>query len=335
MLDKTKTDQIPILDLLKFFEGDEVTQISVAADLRWIQEKIGFYYMINHGVASDLINEAVGQVQALHSLPMEEKLKVKVDKDTTGYIPIKSTMYVTTDAGKNDNYDLNENYRIVRERKIDHPSILAGRRFSGPNKWPNSDLLPDFKNIMLKYYSAMESLGRNMLPLYARALDLAPDYLDGFFTDPMWFTRNVHYPAMKAEENQFGISPHSDHGFITLLPVSKVPGLEVKTQDGNWISGDYVEDAIIVNSGDFMKKWTNGRFIATPHRVLPPRKDRYISAFFFNPNWDVLSSPLPSCIDEHDPNKFEIISFYDHLCDYVDKNYTQSSGGHAKDPAAF
>ena len=335
MLDKTKTDQIPILDLSKFFEGDEVTQISVAADLRWIQEKIGFYYIINHGVASDLINEAVGQVQALHSLPMEEKLKVKVDKDTTGYIPIKSTMYVTTDAGKNDNYDLNENYRIVRERKIDHPSILAGRRFSGPNKWPNSDLLPDFKNIMLKYYSAMESLGRNMLPLYARALDLAPDYLDGFFTDPMWFTRNVHYPAMKAEENQFGISPHSDHGFITLLPVSKVPGLEVKTQDGNWISGDYVEDAIIVNSGDFMKKWTNGRFIATPHRVLPPRKDRYISAFFFNPNWDVLSSPLPSCIDEHDPNKFEIISFYDHLCDYVDKNYTQSSGGHAKDPAAF
>jgi len=335
MLDKTKTEQIPILDLLKFLEGDEVAQISVAADLRWIQEKIGFYYIINHGVASDLINEAVGQVQALHSLPMEEKLKVKVDKDTTGYIPIKSTMYVTTDAGKNDNYDLNENYRIVRERKIDHPSILAGRRFSGPNKWPNSDLLPDFKNIMLKYYSAMESLGRNMLPLYARALDLAPDYLDGFFTDPMWFTRNVHYPAMKAEENQFGISPHSDHGFITLLPVSKVPGLEVKTQDGNWISGDYVEDAIIVNSGDFMKKWTNGRFIATPHRVLPPRKDRYISAFFFNPNWDVLSSPLPSCIDEHDPNKFEIISFYDHLCDYVDKNYTQSSGGHAKDPAAF
>ena len=335
MLDKTKTEQIPILDLSKFLEGDEVAQISVAADLRWIQEKIGFYYIINHGVASDLINEAVGQVQALHSLPMKEKLKVKVDKDTTGYIPIKSTMYVTTDAGKNDNYDLNENYRIVRERKIDHPSILAGRRFSGPNKWPNSDLLPDFKNIMLKYYSAMESLGRNMLPLYARALDLAPDYLDGFFTDPMWFTRNVHYPAMKAEENQFGISPHSDHGFITLLPVSKVPGLEVKTQDGNWISGDYVEDAIIVNSGDFMKKWTNGRFIATPHRVLPPRKDRYISAFFFNPNWDVLSSPLPSCIDEHDPNKFEIISFYDHLCDYVDKNYTQSSGGHAKDPAAF
>ena len=197
MLDKTKTEQIPILDLSKFLEGDEVAQISVAADLRWIQEKIGFYYIINHGVASDLINAAVGQVQALHSLPMEEKLKVKVDKDTTGYIPIKSTMYVTTDASKNDNYDLNENYRIVRERKIDHPSILAGRRFSGPNKWPNSDLLPDFKSIMLKYYSAMESLGRNMLPLYARALDLAPDYLDGFF-----YGSHVVYPECSLSSNE-------------------------------------------------------------------------------------------------------------------------------------
>ncbi len=335
MLDKTKTEQIPILDLSKFLEGDKVAQISVAADLRWIQEKIGFYYIINHGVASDLINEAVGQVQALHSLPMEEKLKIKVDKDTTGYIPIKSTMYVTTDVGKNDQYDLNENYRIVRERPSDHPSILAGRRFTGPNKWPSTELLPDFKNIMLKYYSAMEKLGHAMLPLYARALDLPADHFNKFFTDPMWFTRNVHYPAVQAEKNQFGISPHSDHGFITLLPLSKVPGLEVKTQCGQWISGGYVKDAIVVNSGDFMKKWTNGRFIATPHRVQPPPEERYISAFFFNPNWDVMSSPLPSCINEQDCSKFEITSFYDHLCDYVDNNYTKSSGGHAKDPATF
>ena len=316
-----------------FIEGDEVAQISVAADLRWIQEKIGFYYIINHGVASDLINEAVGQVQALHSLPMEEKLKLKVDANTTGYIPIKSTMYVTTDVGKNDQYDLNENYRIVRERSSDHPSILAGRRFSGPNKWPSLKLLPDFKNIMLKYYSAMEKLGHLMLPLYARALDLPANYFNKYFTDPMWFTRNVHYPAMQPETGQFGISPHTDHGFITLLPLSKVPGLEVKTQDGKWISGDYVKDAIVVNSGDFMKKWTNGRFIATPHRVQPPKKERYISAFFFNPNWDVISSPLPSCVNKQMSKIYNITNFYDHLCNYVDSNYTQSSGGHAKDPA--
>lgn len=332
MLDKTKIDQIPILNFSKFLDGDEQAKVALASDLKWIQEKIGFYYIINHGVSLNLISKAIGQVRALHSLPMEEKIKLKVDKDTTGYIPIKSTKYITTDVEKNDNYDLNENYRIVRERRSDHPSILAGRRFTGPNKWPNSMVLPEFKSIMIDYYNAMEKLGRNMLPLYALALNLEADYFEPFFTDPMWFTRNVHYPAVNAEANQFGISPHSDHGFITLLPVSKVPGLEVKTQNGKWISGDYVEGAIIVNSGDFMKKWTNGRFIATPHRVLPPQEDRYISAFFFNPNWDVMSFPLPSCISDQCAEKFEITSFYDHLCNYVDSNYTQSSGGRAVNP---
>ena len=114
MLDKTKTDQIPILNFSKFLEGDEKAKVALASDLRWIQEKIGFYYIINHGVPPNLIRRAIGQVRALHSLPMEEKIKLKVDKDTTGYIPIKSTKYVTTDVEKNDNYDLNENYRIVR-----------------------------------------------------------------------------------------------------------------------------------------------------------------------------------------------------------------------------
>ncbi|MEE2999950.1 MAG: 2-oxoglutarate and iron-dependent oxygenase domain-containing protein [Pseudomonadota bacterium] len=333
MFGESKIDQIPILDFSQFLKDEEESKCSMAAQLRRIQEEVGFYYIVNHGVPSSLIDRAINQVQKLHSLPLSKKLELKVDKDTTGYIPIKSTMYVTTDVGENDRYDLNENYRIVRERPSDHPSIIAGRRFTGPNKWPSDELLPNFKNVMLEYYTAMEKLGHAMLPFYARALDLPVNYFAEFFTDPMWFTRNVHYPTIPAKKNQFGISPHSDHGFITLLPLSKVPGLEVKTQDGRWISGGYVKDAIVVNSGDFMKKWTNGRFIATPHRVLPPKEDRYISAFFFNPNWDVMSSPLPTCIGGQDGNKYDVTSFYDHLCNYVDSNYTKSSGGNAKDPA--
>jgi isopenicillin N synthase-like dioxygenase len=332
-MDKQSTDQIPVLDLGPFLSGGAMAIQESAEKLRWVQEEIGFYYIVNHGVSADLIQNAIDQVRALHALPMDEKLKLKVDEDTTGYVPIKSTIYVTTDAGENDQYDLNENYRIVRERPLNHPSIIAGRRFTGPNKWPSIDLLPDFKSVMLDYYTAMENLGRSLLPLYARALDLAPDYFDDLFTDPTWLTRNVRYPAVKAEENQFGISPHTDHGFITLLPVSKVPGLEVKTQAGDWMTGDYIDGAMIVNSGDFMQKWTNGRFIATPHRVIAPKEERHISAFFFNPNWDVRSDPLPSCLSDDHPSKFDVTTFHEHLCNYVDRNYTKSTGGQAQDPS--
>ena len=46
MLNKTKIDQIPILNFSKFLDGDEQAKVALASDLKWIQEKIGFYYII-------------------------------------------------------------------------------------------------------------------------------------------------------------------------------------------------------------------------------------------------------------------------------------------------
>ena len=324
---KLNRDEIPIIDLGPYFNGTAEAAEQTAAKLRWVQEEIGFYYLINHGIAANLIQKALEQVRLLHDLPIERKLDLKVDSRTTGYVPIRSTVYVSSNVNNNTKKDLNANFRIVRERPIDHPSIKAGRRFTGPNKWPNTELLPDFKTNMLEYLNAMETLAHSLLPLYALALELEPDYFDEYFTDPTWLTRNVHYPTEIPEENQFGISPHRDHGFITLIPVSEVPGLEVRSEDNHWIAANYVENALIVNSGEFMTKWTNGRFIATPHRVLSPVKDRYISAFFYNPNWDVKSDPLPGCIGPDNPPLFKPTRFLDHLCEYVDRNYTKSSGG--------
>lgn len=320
-------ETIPQIDLAPYLAGEPGAAEAAAERLRWVQEEIGFYYLINHSLPAEVVERAYEQVEAFYALPLEEKLKLKVDHLSTGYVPIKSTVYVTSEVNENTKKDLNENYRIVRERPADHPGILAGRRFTGPNKWPDPALLPDFKPAMLAYYQAMEDLGYSLLPLYAMALGLAPDYFNDMFTDPNWMTRNVHYPAVEAEENQFGISPHTDHGFITLLPINEIPGLEVKSQAGTWIPAEYIPGALIVNSGDFMTKWTNGRFIATPHRVLTPKTERYISAFFYSPNWDVMSNPLPGCAGPDNPPAYEVTSFLEHQCNYVDRNYAKSSGG--------
>ena len=175
---------------------------------------------------------------------------------------------------------------------------------------------------MLEYFRAMEDLG------YAMALGLPQDYFNERFTNPCWISRNVHYPPMNAEEGQFGIAPHTDPGFITLLPTNEVPGMQIQARDGVWISAGYLENAIIVNSGDFMAKWTNGRFRATPHRVLPPTKDRYMYIdLFYNPNWDVSSALLPgSSGQDHQPPR-ETTTMLDHLCAYVNSNHAQSAGG--------
>lgn len=329
--DKPVYEEIPSLDLGPYLAGKPGALDALATQLAKIQQEIGFYYITNHGVPKELIQKANAKLKQFFALPMSEKMKLKTNAASVGFIPPKSTVYVTSTVNKNTMPDLNECLITARERPADDPNVIARRRFHGPNEWPSEDVLPGYRTTMLEYYAAMEALGRKMLPVYARALGMPANYFDPFFTDPMWITRNQYYPAVQAEENQFGISPHRDHGFITLLPLAEEPGLQILAPSKGWLDAEVKENGIIVNTGEFMHRWSNGRFIATPHRVLPPKRPRYSIAFFFNPNWDALANPLPSCVSADNPAKFEPMNMLDYTAMYVDRNFAKSAGGKVDD----
>ena len=316
---------IPTLDLGPYLAGSTEARDALAAELRHIQENIGFYVVVNHGVQQAPIQRGYDALREFFALPVEEKLKVKINENSVGYVPIRSTVYVTSKINQNTKKDLNETITIARERPPDDPDILQGLRFVGPNQWPEG--LNGFRDAMIAYQEALSTLGYAMLPLYALALDLPSDYFEPYFTRPTWWTRNTFYPAVEPEDNQFGISPHSDHGFITLLPMSQVAGLEILSPQGEWIPATPVDDGIIVNTGEFLNRWTNGRFLATPHRVVPPEEDRYSMAMFFNPNPETVAEPLQSCISAEHPAAFEPVTMIDYMCWYIDSNYKREAGG--------
>jgi len=316
---------IPTLDLGPYLAGSTGARESLALELRRVQENIGFYVVVNHGVPQAPIERGYAALREFFALPLEEKLKLKIDERSVGYVPIRSTVYVTSKINKNTKKDLNETITIARERPADDPDIQQGLRFVGPNQWPEG--LVGFRGAMIGYQQALSVLGYAMLPLYALALDLPSDYFDPFFTRPTWWTRNAYYPAVEPEDNQFGISPHSDHGFITLLPMSEVPGLEILSPQGEWMSAAPVRDGIIVNTGEFLNRWSNDRFLATPHRVVPPERGRYSMAMFFNPNPETLAVPLESCVSSEHPAAFEPVTLIDYMCRYIDRNYKREAGG--------
>lgn len=319
-------EEIPVLDLGPYLADEPGALDRLAAELRHAQEEVGFYFIVNHGVPRPLIARTHANLKRFFDLPDAEKRKHR------NYLPPKSTIYVTSTVNENTKPDLNEMLRIFRERPADHPAIKAKLPSHGPNQWPDEALLPGWKTEMLEYYGAMEALGRKMLPVYARALDMPADYFDGLFDDPVWTTRNQHYPAVPADDNQFGIAPHRDHGFLTLLPVTDVPGLQIQTASGRWLPAHFVEDGIIVNTGEFLNRWTNGRFMATPHRVIPPQRDRYSLAFFFNPTWDTIAEPLPTCVSADNPPRFKPVRFLDYRQWYLEQNYLTEEGEVRSEP---
>ncbi len=317
--------EIPTLDLGPYLSGDPEARERLAQTLCHVQETIGFYVVVNHGVPDEPIERAYEALREFFALPLAAKLTLRIDARSVGYIPAKSTVYVTSKFNVNTKPDLNETITLARERSLEDPAIRQGLRFVGPNQWPES--LPEFREAMIAYQEAMSVLGYAMLPLYARALDLPADYFAAYFTEPMWWTRNAYYPALDPEENQFGISPHSDHGFITLLPMSEVSGLQILLPSGAWFPATPVAGGILVNTGEFLNRWSNGRFLATPHRVVAPASDRYSMAMFFNPNAETVAEPLETCVSEERPPAFEPVTMLDYMSWYIDSNYKREAGG--------
>ena len=320
-------EEIPILDMAPYLAGVPGAAEELAANIRFIQETIGFYVVINHGLDRKLIDDANAALEDFFKLSKEEKAVDKFDETSVGYIAPKSTVYVTSKVNKNTKQDLNETLVLCLDRPDDHPYVRDGVRFTGPNKWPAQ--LPNFRAPMVRYQNACADLGRKIVPLYALALGKPADFFDAYFKEPIMWTRNAHYPAVEAEENQFGISPHSDHSFLTILPLTKVAGLQVLTRQGNWLPAAYMEDALVINTGEFLNLWSNGRFIASPHRVIPPDEDRISMATFFDAAPETIADPADFA-EPGEELKYEPISMIEYVCWYIDRNYSSKAGGKAE-----
>jgi isopenicillin N synthase-like dioxygenase len=171
--------------------------------------------------------------------------------------------------------------------------------------------------------NAMESLGRRLVPIYAAALDLPPDYFDGMFRRPNMIQRFSHYePRPAYEENEFSIAPHTDSGFMTLLAPSAVPGLSIRLPDGTWFDAPSIQGCFIVNGGDILRRWTNDRFLSTPHRVINASgKHRYAIPFFFDAHPDTMIACLPTCCSADNPPKYDPITYDDYALWYAQRNY--------------
>ena len=127
---------------------------------------------------------------------------------------------------------------------------------------------------------------------------------------------------MPAEVNQFGIAPHSDANFMTFLPQSEVPGLQVRMPDGAWVDVPAIPGSYAVNSGDTLRRWSNGRFLSTPHRVLPPvGRHRYAIPYFLAPHLDTRIECLPTCTGPGNPPRWEPITYEAWITAWTNANY--------------
>jgi isopenicillin N synthase-like dioxygenase len=314
-------ETIPVLDLAPLLSGEPGAVPALGAALRDAFENVGFYFVINHGVPQSLIDATFAAAKQFHDMELERKMALQMNKNNVGYMPFKGSTTRHSTLNANNQPNLVEAYFTKRELPADFPDALAEQPFRGPNQWPAD--LPGFREAVLAYHAAMERLGVGLLPLYATALDLPADYFAPAFKAPSFTLRMSHYPRQDVvEDNEFGLAPHSDTSFMTMLAQNDVPGLSIRLPNGRWIDAPSLPGSILVNGGDLLRRWTNDRFLATPHRVINRSgQERYAIPFFMDCDYDWRMECLPTCQEEANPPKYAPITYPEYMTWFRDMNY--------------
>lgn len=309
----SQTDEtIPVIDLGAYRANHPGAREATAAELRVACEEIGFYFIANHGVSRSLVDRVFAETKRFHDQSLESKLAIKANMHNVGYMPYKTSVFRASSIYGGDKPDLNEALFLKRDLPSDHPDVLAGKRFRSQNRWPTD--LPGFRETVVAYMDAMEALALELIPLYAVALDLPPGWFDEAFSHPMFTLRLTHYPPAEHAPDQYGIAPHSDSSFLTLLAQNETPGLSIQTRSGHWIDAPVLPDTFLVNSGNLLHRWSNERFLSTPHRAVNATDvDRYAIPFFFDCNIDYVMECLPTCQGPINPPKYPPTTYMDYM----------------------
>ena len=316
-----ETQEIPVLDLGPYRAGEPGARVALGGQMRDALERVGFYFIENHGVDQALVDAVFAEAARFHAQPLGAKMAVGANEHNVGYMPMKGSTTRSSKVNRNTKPNLVEAFFIKRDLAPDHPDVGANVRFRPANPWP--DGLPGFRETLVGYCDVIEALARSLMPVYAAALELDAGFFDAAFTEPQYVLRLSHYtPQDVVADNEFGSAPHTDSSILTILPPSELPGLEIQARSDDWFAAPITPGRFLVNTGDMMHRWSNHRFLSTPHRVINRSgAERYAIPFFFDCTRDYVMNCLPGCSGPGNPPRYGPTTYAEYMAWFAGQNY--------------
>jgi len=302
---------VPTIDIGPYFNGDAKAKAVVARAIGDACETIGFFAISGAGIDQKLIDQAFRTAAAFYDQPQAVKDMARpVDSKAARGYHMLGTKNLAKTLGYDNPPDLREQFYLgpMVDRSADFARFPEAAFLYAPNIWPETP--SDYRPVFTAYYRALEALGRDLMRLFALALDAEETFFDDKIDRHFSTLPANDYPALDYEPlpDQLRCGEHSDFGSLTILAVGgRESGLQVKTRSGDWIDATTEAGQFIVNIGDMMQRWTNDRWISNIHRVVNPptglgrTRRRQSIGYFLHPNFDAEIACMPSCADASSP----------------------------------
>jgi isopenicillin N synthase-like dioxygenase len=314
-VDSNILTEIPVVDWLDL----ERDRDKFMADLRFALSECGFLVLANApGLSDEFQQRAFKAVRGFFEAPMDVKKTAHISNTPyfRGY-----TLPTPADRGHGQ---VIENFQFGFEQEPvsahdDENFPLHERLFHGPNTWPKSDDMPDFKPVVEELTETYHHLTHQLGELIVESLGEDPaefrEYFD--FDNPSLAASLNHNFSMEvfsdeakelvkksyAKFDSRNVGSHIDGPPFVALLINDKPGLQVVAGEGKWmdapvtcrtVEGDYhvpvIPGSVIVNTGGTLMHLSEGRYSATLHRVnttlIPEGETRISMPYFLLPKME-------------------------------------------------
>ncbi|GJX98156.1 gibberellin 2-beta-dioxygenase 8-like protein [Tanacetum coccineum] len=169
-------------------------------------------------------------------------------------------------------------------------------------------------NTMDQFATMVSDLAENLAEILAEQLGHKSDFFRKNCLPSTCYLRMNRYPPCPISSQVYGLMPHTDSDFLTILYQDQIGGLQL-VKDGKWIAVKPNKDALIINIGDLFQAWSNDVYKSIEHRVVAnTQSERFSTAYFFCPSYDTM---IQSCAENSVYRRFSFREFRQQVQDDV------------------
>lgn len=317
---------LPVVSLNKYFTGNDEEKQNIVQSVADACQTVGCFFIADHGIDWQIVEDCSRDMLAFFKLPVEEKVDYisfdDANQTDRGYIPYES-QNVNAFMGRGDlpndpveKFAFGPNIPSSFDERYIKPGYFL--QAWAPNIFPENP--ETTKRNVERYIASVTTLAENLMQIFSLALKCPEDFVYRHCNVGAHSFKVNYYPKVdQPKPNQDRFAEHTDlTPFTIVCPDETLNALMVRNVEGKWVYANAPPKTFFINLGDSMARWTNDKWVATPHKVVFPQEgdimtDRLSFVFFVLMNHDAIMECLPSCLDENGCAKYEPTSYQDYV----------------------
>ncbi|KAK4858880.1 hypothetical protein QYF36_023357 [Acer negundo] len=259
--------ELPLIDLNRLSHREPAEKReSCKAEIARASQEWGFFQVINHGISRDLLEKMRQEQVKIFKQPFHNKTK-------ENKFPAGSYRWGTPTATCLRQLSWSEAFHIP----------MADFHAGGSGSF-NTTL----SSTMEQFATTVAGIAQKLAEILAEKLGHKSTFFRENCLPSTCYLRMNRYPPCPIPVEVFGLMPHTDSDFLTILHQDQVGGLQL-VKDGKWIAVKPNPEALIINVGDLFQAWSNDVYKSVQHRVMTnPSVERFSTAYFLCPSYDTV-----------------------------------------------